>query len=440
MEIDFKSLDTKKFENLCKRLLILENPKTQTIDGSGGDDGVDSFVGIFNGDIRVWQFKYFLDRLSSSRKKQIEKSLKTAKEKHKLKEWILCLPMEFSKSETKWFQEITKRELANKIKLSCVNEHHLRNLIQKHKDVRDAFFRGEEKSQLNRMEKAIMQIKKEGTVFKDDEISQKYTEQISAFKLDLVNIDPISVIDYLKKSLPFRRGLGFKKFNKVSNSFFKTLFFIPIGNSILRLNLEDEENPFKLTVPYSMPVEIWIKRIISEDNPVPKTQLTCFTSHGQSKSLLLKVIEESLPDSAIMNEVSFNTKMKGLVSDRRKFALSTTTVKLDPNIIEKVSGLVRGQNIDVEIRSNIIHSKKGGLPKTKFMQKALSLVKTIRKESKISDIIFFRAKQTSRVVTNELVTVEIHNDGRVRIWFKKSIKKNKQEMMIELAKFIDSIA
>ena len=56
--IDFISLNKEEFEKLCKRLLISENPKIKTIDGAGGDEGVDSFEGKFNGEIKIWQFKF----------------------------------------------------------------------------------------------------------------------------------------------------------------------------------------------------------------------------------------------------------------------------------------------------------------------------------------------------------------------------------------------
>ena len=146
--------------------------------------------------------------LNTSRKKQIEKSLKVAIKKHKLIEWILCLPMEFSPAEIKWFQELKSNN--KKVKIDILNVHNLRKLIQKHKDIRDEFFWGEEKSQLNRMEKAIKQIKEEGKFLK----GKFYADQISLFKLDLLNIGVTQLKEILEESLPFREGLGFKKDRK----------------------------------------------------------------------------------------------------------------------------------------------------------------------------------------------------------------------------------
>ena len=71
------------------------------------------------------------------------------------------------------------------------------------------------------------------------------------------------------------------------------------------------------------------------------------------------------------------------------------------------------------------------------MKKALNLVKSIRKEGKISDIIFFRAKQTAKALPDRLVTLEVHNDGKVRIWFKRSKSNDKEQLKKELDSFID---
>lgn len=435
MIIDFSTLNKERFEELCKRILISEYPDVKTIDGSGGDQGVDSFIGKLNGKIKIWQFKYFLRRLNQSRKTQIKLSLKTAKEKHLVKEWILCLPLEFSLSEEKWFQELTKEN--KDIKISYLNEHHLRNLIQKHKFIRDEFFRGEEKEQLDRIEKAVKVIQQQGEVSELFE-NQAYIEQISAFKIRIINQEVENVVSFFKESIPFRQGLGFKKFKLVEKGFYKSFFYLPAGKSTLRLNIEDEENPFRLTVPYSTPIEVWIRKDVTEELTIPKTQVTFFTSNYGCKHLLLKLIKENLPESAIVKEIDFHTKIKGMISSRNKFSLSTTTVKLDPNIIEKVRDETGRSNKDVEIRSNIIHAKKGGLPETEFMQKALSMVKTIRKEGKTSEILFFRAKKTTQVVTGKVLTVEVHNDGRVRMWFKKRDYEYKKNMMKHLDSFIDS--
>ena len=48
MKLNFDTLDKDSFEKLCKRLVRAEVPDAQSVNGSGGDEGVDSFKGIFN--------------------------------------------------------------------------------------------------------------------------------------------------------------------------------------------------------------------------------------------------------------------------------------------------------------------------------------------------------------------------------------------------------
>ncbi len=433
MKIDFNLLNKERFEDLCKRILIAENSEIKTIDGSGGDQGVDSFEGIFNGKIKVYQFKFFLKRLNSSRKTQIKKSLKKAKEKHKLKEWILCLPMEFSPAEEKWFQNIKKEHKG--INIACWNIHRLTYFIQKHKPIRVEFFKEEEKEQLTRIEKAVREIKNRGQIYEDFTGNKVYAAQLSAFKIRIVNKDSKDVIKILKDNLPFRQGLGFKHF-KENKKYVKAFFYIPQGNSVLNLNIEDEENPFKLSVAYSKRIDVFIKKnSISKKSILPETVLTFFTSNYGYKNLLLKLIKENFSEDTEIKEINFDRRMKGMVSDRKNFALSITTIKLDPNVIEQIRK--ETGNIDVKIRSSTIHSDKGGLPKTKFMQRALKIIKSIKSEEKISDILFFRAKQTGMVIPEKIVSLDLHHDGRVRIWYKKRDFADKKELMFNLDEFID---
>lgn len=51
------------FSRLCSRLILNVYDGAKPVDGKGGDEGIDSFVGDFDGAIKVFQHKYFLDRL-----------------------------------------------------------------------------------------------------------------------------------------------------------------------------------------------------------------------------------------------------------------------------------------------------------------------------------------------------------------------------------------
>ena len=430
MRIDFSSLGDKKFEELCKQLCY-EEYGAEAVNGAGGDDGADSYCGTFNGKVKIWQFKFFCDTLGASQKKQIMDSLETAKKKHILIEWTICLPKQFTPAEIRWFQGLISSKENKKIKIKRWDSIKLHSLLQKHKKVSNEFF---EEENTNRLKKIEKYIREQGSIKECEEII-KYTEQLSAFKIDILNIDAKSFFNFLKNNLAVKRGLGFKKFEEDKDNY-QVKFLLPRGFSSINITLEEEDNPFQLSLPFYFSFDIWVKNTPATGS-IFKTTLTCFTSHEHSKAALIKILKENLPDNCMVIERDFNRKMKGLISDRKKYALSTTTIALDPNIIEKINN--EGVDIDVEIRSNIIHSKKGGLPKTNFMQRALKLVKSVRKENAVSEIIFFRAKKTTQVILTKMVTLELHNDGRIRIWFRKNIDKTKKELMIELDSYIDRV-
>src|SRR5437868_6375368 len=83
------------FEELCGRLLPADAHKAE---GSGGDQGIDFFRGTLDPSHRVpsasfeiWQAKFFRDGLKGAQKKQVLKSLESAR-LHKPTRWILMLP------------------------------------------------------------------------------------------------------------------------------------------------------------------------------------------------------------------------------------------------------------------------------------------------------------------------------------------------------------
>lgn len=101
-----------KFEDSC--LLILQNTykKTHTVRVSRGDGGIDVYSGDLNGEsLVVFQCKFFLENLNSSRISQIQESLIQAitTNKYKLKKWYVCLPKTLSLDEIQLFDEMKER-------------------------------------------------------------------------------------------------------------------------------------------------------------------------------------------------------------------------------------------------------------------------------------------------------------------------------------------
>ncbi len=84
--------------------------KFNSIDGKGGDGGIEFYLELEDGNIWGWQAKFFSDtaRLNyGNRKKQISDSLSSACRNHtdSLTKWVLCTNSEFTTGETKWFEE-----------------------------------------------------------------------------------------------------------------------------------------------------------------------------------------------------------------------------------------------------------------------------------------------------------------------------------------------
>ena len=88
---EFRSLDDTRWEDLCYLLFKEEYVGLQRNNGSGGDDGIDAYVGDFANPSIVFQFKFFPSGLGKKQVRQIKRSLETVLEKRPgLKRWILA--------------------------------------------------------------------------------------------------------------------------------------------------------------------------------------------------------------------------------------------------------------------------------------------------------------------------------------------------------------
>lgn len=87
----FRSLDNTRWEDLCYLLFKNEYVGLHRINGSGGDDGIDAYVGDFANPSIVFQFKFFPSGLGKRQVRQIKRSLETVLEKRPgLNKWILA--------------------------------------------------------------------------------------------------------------------------------------------------------------------------------------------------------------------------------------------------------------------------------------------------------------------------------------------------------------
>lgn len=122
------------FEELICQIAHLNKPvyskQFVRINGAGGDGGVECYWILDDDSEYCWQAKYFIHVFSSSQFNEIEKSFKTAIDKHpKMKRFYICLPIDKSDSrkngnngrpvltqEQKWKTHVEKWNLYSKEK------------------------------------------------------------------------------------------------------------------------------------------------------------------------------------------------------------------------------------------------------------------------------------------------------------------------------------
>ena len=88
-EFDFSSLDPDRWEQLCFELIYERNCLVKTVDGHGGDEGIDAYVGPFDTPSVIYQFKYFRKAFGTDQVRQIKKSLEAAFSKRQGFRWVL---------------------------------------------------------------------------------------------------------------------------------------------------------------------------------------------------------------------------------------------------------------------------------------------------------------------------------------------------------------
>jgi hypothetical protein len=121
------------FSQLCNRLLVRMYPDAKPVQGSGGDEGVDTFVGEFSGLCDVYQHKFFLQPLRSSQKRQIKHSLDVATSKHRMRTWTLMLPKELTPAEVRWFEALGAQHVG--VSLDWWGSTKLRDLLARFPDI-----------------------------------------------------------------------------------------------------------------------------------------------------------------------------------------------------------------------------------------------------------------------------------------------------------------
>src|SRR6266851_2349823 len=96
-----------KFDQLCGQLIRSEFPLATGIRVHRGDGGIDVYNGRFTNTkgIHVFQAKYFPAGIGETQKNEIRASFKRCitNPDFTTNHWTLCLPVDLSIDETKWF-------------------------------------------------------------------------------------------------------------------------------------------------------------------------------------------------------------------------------------------------------------------------------------------------------------------------------------------------
>jgi hypothetical protein len=151
-----------KWEQMCSLLIKGEHPDSRSIRVYKGDGGVDQSVGDWDGHspVKVFQQKYFPDRIGESQKKEIRRSCKTAKgnSNFTLEKWVLCIPINFSPDEKRWWDEWKAKQdpTGQVIQLWAADDIERLLMDPKNKGIKEEFFRQEHLTQIREMHQVVV--------------------------------------------------------------------------------------------------------------------------------------------------------------------------------------------------------------------------------------------------------------------------------------------
>lgn len=134
----WNELSGDQFEPLIQSLLEAEYTNIKSVRGTGGDKGVDCFLGKFKGEITIFQVKFFLGTWRNHQKKQIKESLETAHKNHQVIRWILIIPLDLTPAQIEWFDNL--RHQYQSIELDYWGFTKLMNLLLKHRYLMEEYF------------------------------------------------------------------------------------------------------------------------------------------------------------------------------------------------------------------------------------------------------------------------------------------------------------
>jgi hypothetical protein len=154
-----------KFEDLASQLVEGEQPDVDKVRIVQGDGGID----VYSGDIAdptgidIFQCKFFPQGLDDSQKEQIRKSYRTCRDstQFKARRWTLCLPVDLSIEEKKWFEEWRSKQASSSIVLEDPwGALKLEGLLyqEKNRGLKEAFFKEEHLAQIRDIHSLLQRL------------------------------------------------------------------------------------------------------------------------------------------------------------------------------------------------------------------------------------------------------------------------------------------
>lgn len=144
-----------KFEDLASKLVKGEQPDADKVRIEQGDGGIDVYVGALSDPdgIDVYQCKFYPMGLEDAQKEQIRKSYRNCRDskKFKTKSWVICLPVDLTIDEKKWFEDWrTKQASAGIVIGDPWGAMKLESLLYqaKNRGLKESFFKDEYLTQI----------------------------------------------------------------------------------------------------------------------------------------------------------------------------------------------------------------------------------------------------------------------------------------------------
>jgi hypothetical protein len=154
-----------KFEDLVTQLIKGEHPGADKVRVVQGDGGIDVHIGdpTDPDGIEVYQCKFFPLGLDESQKAQIRRSFQAClgSTKFKTKKWTLCLPLDLSFDEKKWFKDWKAKQAGSGIVVEDPwGATKLEGLLylEKNRGLREAFFKEEHLTQIRELHALLQRL------------------------------------------------------------------------------------------------------------------------------------------------------------------------------------------------------------------------------------------------------------------------------------------